>query len=843
MFGLALATLRVRKGSAVASFLALFCAALIVGACGVLLETGIRGQIPTERYSGTPVVVAADQQIHWTDVKTKSKKDGKSKNKSKTKSKALSERAWLSTSVGDRLGQVPGAKVVEDLIFPANVVGKDGAVLPGVNDKPTWGHGWSSAALTPYALVSGTEPQTDGDVVLDAGLADRAGLKAGDHLTVQSTSAPKTYRVAGIARPGAEVDQQSAMFFAPGEAHRLAGHDGLVAAYGVFGVSAQQVETAVAGTGALVSTGDQRGQVEFVDAASARVKLTSMGGALAGTSLIVAMLVVVGTFALSVQQRYRELAMLRAIGATPRQVRKMISREALLLGLTAGIPGALLGIPMAGVIRAKFVALGAIPDTLRLARSPFPVIGALVATVGAAWIAARVTGRRTGRIRPAEALAEAAVERQSLGFGRVLAGVVATGVAVGITILLTFLHTEPAAMPVTYLSVLLWMIALSLLGPFTTRGAIALLGVPLRAFRVSGFLAALNSRANSRRVASIITPLSLLIGMTSTILFVPVTMSSAAADQTKVGLKADYLVASSASGVPAGASQALRGLAGVTSVTDVLSTTIWAGQDKRSARGLTSAAASQVIDPGVTSGSLDQLSRGTIAMSDLSVQGRHIGDTVAVTLGDGVKTQFRLVAVYSRELGFGDVLLSYDDIVKHVDDPMATTVLIKGTVTADQIRTQVRDYPGLLVTDRSGYAKLQADQQQSNAEVNLVFMGLIIAFTAIAVVNTLAMAIVDRIREFALMRLIGTTKRQVLDTLHWELAVIVLVATVLGSGAALLTLSGFSTGMVGNSTPSIAFGTYALILVGAIVLGLVATVLPARVVLRRNPAEDINGRQ
>ena len=842
MFRLVLATLRVRKGSVIAGFLALFCAALIVGACGVLLETGIRGAIPAERYSGTPVIVAADQQIRWTETKVKEKKDGEVKTKSKEKAKALSERAWLPTSVGDKLTALPGAQVVEDLIFPADVVG-DGGFHTGVDGNPTWGHGWSSAALTPYVLASGAEPRADGDVVVDAELAGRAGLEVGDEAVIQSTSTPKAYRVTGIARPEATVDQQSALFFAPTEARRLAGHDGMVSAYGVFGANPEQVEAAVANTGALVSAGEERGAVEFVDAASARVKLTSMGGALAGTSLIVAMLVVVGTFALAVQQRYRELAMLRAIGATPRQVRKMISREALLLGVLAAIPGALLGIPLASVIRAKFVSLGAIPDTLQLARSPFPIIAAMAATVGAAFIAARVTARRTARIRPAEALAEAAIERRTLGFGRVLAGLIFTALAAGITLLLTALHTEPAAMPVTYLSVLTWMVALSLLGPYLTRGAIAVLGVPLRAFPVGGFLAALNSAANSRRVASVITPLALLIGMTSTILFVPVTLSGAAADEMKAGMKADYLVASLGPGVPAPAAEALRGTPGVASVTEMLNTIIWAGQSKRSAQALSSAGLAGVIDPGVTSGSLDGFGPGSIAMSDLSAEGRKIGDTVPVTLGDGVETEFKLAAVYSRGLGFGDVLLAHEDIVGHVDAPLSQAVLIKGSASPDLLREKVKDFPGLAVTDRSGFQEAQADRQQANAEVNLVFMGLIIAFTAIAVVNTLAMAIIDRIREFALMRLVGTTRRQVYDVLNWELGVIMLIAVLLGTGAALLTLTGFSTGMVGSSTPDISLVTYALIVLGALGLGLIATVLPARTVLRRNPAEDINGRQ
>jgi putative ABC transport system permease protein len=308
-------------------------------------------------------------------------------------------------------------------------------------------------------------------------------------------------------------------------------------------------------------------------------------------------------------------------------------------------------------------------------------------------------------------------------------------------------------------------------------------------------------------------------------------------------MKADYLVTSNGPGVPAPASAALRALPGVRSVTEVVSTTVRVARDKRSAQGLSPAGLTQVLDPGVTSGSLDRLGPGTIAMSDLAVQDRHLGDVVPVVMGDGVTVNFRLVAVYSRGLGFGDVLLPHDNVVPHVDDPLAKVVLIKGAVTSAQLQSQVKGFPGLGVSDRSGYDHVQAERQQTNAEVNLVFMGLIIAFTAIAVINTLAMATADRIHEFALMRLVGATRRQMLDIMRWELAVIVLIAAGLGTGAAWLTLTGFSTGLVGSSRPSFAFGTYLAVLAGAIALGLVATVVPAQMVLRRNPAEDINQRE
>ena len=356
-----------------------------------------------------------------------------------------------------------------------------------------------------------------------------------------------------------------------------------------------------------------------------------------------------------------------------------------------------------------------------------------------------MTARRTHG-SAGEALAEAAVERRTVSIGRVLAGLSFTALAVIITVLLAVLHTEAAALPVTYLSVLLWMIAVALLGPVLSRGAVKLLGGPLRAFPVGGFLAAQNSRANSRRMASAVTPLALLIGMTATILFVPAMLNDAARAETSAGIKVDYVVESSGAGFRATAAQTLRAVPGVSAVVEELKTTIWVGEDEDSAQGLTPAGLTEVLDPATMSGSVGQLGPDTIAISEADAQGRHIGDTVQVTLGDGTKTQLRLVAVYTSGLGFGDTLLDLDDVVGHVDNPLAQTVLIKGSATPAQLRARIEGFPGLTVTGPSGYGAAQAAQQRNSTEASLILMAQLIAFTAIAVISTLAMSINGRSR-------------------------------------------------------------------------------------------------
>lgn len=346
MLRYALKTVRARKAGFLGAFLALLCAAALISACGTLLETGLRGTIRTERYAAAPVVVFADQNVHRTTVTHK-----KGKTKVKHKAKPIAERAWLPADLESRLATAPGvARVIPELTFLAEPLIPAGA--SGADGRPAYGHAWDSAALTPYRLTAGAAPATATDVVVDSDLAARARLAPGDRLTVQSTQAPRTYRVRGIAAPATAVRHQSALFFSTGEARRLAAHPGQVTAFGVLpspGTDPDRLREAVAtalhGTRAQVGTGDDRGPVEFLDAAAARIKLVSMGGAMGGTSLLVAVLVVVGTFTLSVQQRHRELALLRAIAATSGQIRRLLGREALIVALAAGTAGALLGLP------------------------------------------------------------------------------------------------------------------------------------------------------------------------------------------------------------------------------------------------------------------------------------------------------------------------------------------------------------------------------------------------------------------------------------------------------------------------------------------------------------------
>ncbi|WP_185078491.1 FtsX-like permease family protein [Nonomuraea jabiensis] len=781
MISFALRMLRHRKAGFAGAFVALLCAAALVTACGMLLETGLRGGVAPERYAGAPVIVAGDQYVRQT------------KESGKEKAKLLSERRWIPASLARDLARVPGVtKVVTEVSFP----------YAGFT-----AHGWESAALTPFTLAEGRAPEAADEVVVDARHAGR---------TIPG------HRVVGVtaqALPG-----QDTIFFTTGEARRLAGRDGLVTAIGVWPGVEVAVEVAV--KGAMVYTGDERGAVEFPEAENSRVRLISLGGALGGTSLLVAILVVVGTFALSMQQRRRELALLRAVGALPGQVRRLVGGEALLIGAVAGALGSGAGIALGFWLRSRFVDLGAMPANLRLVVSPFPSIVAVVTTLVVAWVAARVSARRTTRIRPVEALGETALPAAGIPPVRLVAGLLALAGGVVLTIVLAGLNTEAASSPVTMLTALVWTIAVALLGPLVARAVTAL---PLRAPGVAGYLARKSLRAGTGRLASVIVPLTLMTAMTCTILFVQTTMGHAAQDELGAGVRADHVLG------PGASAAAARQVPGVRAVTEVLRTSVRIDLEKYAVQAVTPGGLDRTMDLDVVAGSLDGLGDTSAAISRTAADrlDAGLGDRVGLVLGDGTPAEVRVVAIYARGLGFGDLTLSRGLVAGHVDDPRGTVLVSGGD------REALRRASGGAVLDGAGAAEVDSP----NAAVTYVAMGLIIAFCAIAVVNTLAMSTLARSRELALLRVVGTTRRQAARMLRAETLTATVVAVALGTAISLVTLAAFSAGMTGSALPYVPSGAYLAVVAAVAALALAATAVPGRFALSCRPADTLAARE
>ncbi|EFL18030.1 ABC transporter integral membrane subunit, partial [Streptomyces sp. C] len=322
--------------------------------------------------------------------------------------------------------------------------------------------------------------------------------------------------------------------------------------------------------------------------------------------------------------------------------------------------------------------------------------------------------------------------------------------------------------------------------------------------------------------------------MTCTVLFVTPTLGDAARAQAREGVRAQWVVTAQGPGVSPATAERIRRTPGVTAATEIVHTSVRVGLTKYAAQGVTPAGLTRTWDPQVTRGSLDGFGENSAAVSELAADqlGLKPGSPLKLTLGDGTPVTLTVSAVYGRGLGFGDLTLPHGLVAAHVDNPLAGSVLVAAEPSVGRERLAA---PGLAVLSAAQADAARAERQAAGAEINLLAMGLVLAFTAIAVVNTLAMSTAERFREFAMLRLAGAKRRQVLRMLRTETLAVLLIGAVLGSGISLAVLTAFSVGMTGAAAPAVLPLVYAVVVGAAGLLALTATALPGRAALRLRP--------
>ncbi|MEU6142493.1 FtsX-like permease family protein [Streptomyces sp. NPDC047081] len=804
--GLARAALRFRPSAFVGTFIALAMAAMVVSACGILLETGIRATVPPARYAAAPVVAAADQRApygHGDDAD----------------SEPLPDRARLDADLVEKAASAPGARTaIADVTFPVG----------GPHDTPFTAHNWNSTAFTGEQLTAGHAP-APGEVVLTHGTV-------GSDVTLTTPDGPRTYRVSGTT--GAK---SNTVWLADSDAVRVSGHPGRVDAIAVLpksGVSTATLKSQVTqalGTRAKIHTGDDRGTVEDPLLAEAKETLIGIGGSFGGVATMVAVFTAAGTVALAVGQRAREFALLRAIGTTPRQVRRTIATETLLIAPLAGVLGCLPGVALARWWFGQLQDRGAVPEAVRFSVSWIPLVSAAGAVLLTALLSGHIAAHRSSRIKPGQALSEASVERLRPGWIRTPLGVAAAAggfVCAGLSASLNGEDAANAALGVVFL----FMLAVALLGPFVARACAGLIGLPLRGAGAPAALAAANSRTNARRLASAITPIVLAMAFSSVLIFMQTSTDHVTAAQQRDGILADHMVTADPGLTPDAVRQASR-TPEVTAAIGLLKTSVLVpasgSLEQATAQGVTGSVRdlTAVQDLDVEHGRLS-LKQGEIAVDANLADTTHVkvGDRLHLRLPDGTKAAPVVVATYGRGMGLSQVTMARADLATHVSSAFATELWTKGGT-----QQALKAYGTVL--DRGDYTTAQSLDRELNAWANGVMAGVLGGFAAVAAVNTLVMTVLDRRRELGTLRLIGSTRRQVLRMIRWEALMVALAGIALGTGIALATLVPMMKGLTGQGPyiPPLVYGTFA----GAIVvLGVTAATLPARAALRKETLEE-----
>jgi putative ABC transport system permease protein len=475
--------LRARPAAVLATFAALFFAAAVVTACGAMLESSLRYHGSSQRYAAAPVLVATTQ-VHVT---TGSGDDRD------TDSEPLTAHGALPAGLIATIDKAPGVRAaVGDRAVPATLATSAGATAIEV-------HPWSAATLTPFTLRSGVAPGP-GQVVLDARLADVLGLRTGAPVRVLTGTGTRTMTLAGTAT-AANISVDTTVFTDDGTAAALDGGTGTLDMIGVFGAqgvtphalaaSVQRTLPSPVARGASpqVFTGSSRGLVESPVVGDDREFLIAVASVFGGMTLLIAILCITSTVGLSVSQRYRDIALLRAVAATPRQVRRMVVREAAMVALLAAGTGIWPGLWAATIMRSELVSRGLMPSDFRTHLSWLPPLvaagSALLIAVVAAWFASI----RASRIRPSAAVSESASPRRGIGVVRTLTGIVALAGGLVLAVVSASLPSDAAA-GVSVATVFTFVLAVAMLGPLLIRLVAATIGRLLMLRSATGRLAA-----------------------------------------------------------------------------------------------------------------------------------------------------------------------------------------------------------------------------------------------------------------------------------------------------------------------------------------------------------------
>jgi putative ABC transport system permease protein len=833
VLGLGFRTLRSRAGSFIGTFVMIALTVTIAAAAAQIMATAL-GAPGAGRFAATDAVVRADPTVALGQGDNVDKID-------------VRRSELLPASALRRVAAIPGVRsAVGDVAFPLTVIGRDGEPLPTRGDASAHGHGWRSAALTPYRLGRGGAPTAPGDIVLDADLVRAGGFRVGDRVRVVSPSAADTFRLAGVAAASrAQQERQSSVFVTDSRAQELSG---LGAGFNAIAVRA---ERGVDGAQLRNRIGDAiGGEPEVLDhrhAATAdagdprafdRVELVAVLAAGGGITLAITIFVVAGTIAFTVERRRRELALLRAVGATPGQVRRLLGAETALVGLLAGAAGSLAATALFEPFSDALVSVGLAPDGFAVSPHWIPYAIATAVGVVVALLATLLAGRRALAVSPGEALVESALPPRRMGVVRTLLGLVALGGGVTLVIVLSF-----DALSFASLAAFLFMIAVALLGPFVIGWPAAFAGRTLRAGGGAGFLAGSALATGRFRIGAVGAAIALVVALAGTQVVALATAQRATERATSERVQAErVLVPRAGDGLPPSVAEAAAALPGTTAAgvvsTDVflLDRELTHQGESWDAAGLDPAAARGTLDLDVRAGSLGAVRGNRIAVSETLADdgGVGLGRVLRARMADATPARLTVAAIYRRANGLGDIVLPRELALAHATAALDSAVFVTGgrdPQVARGLDAITRAVPTAGIRSRDAYLQDVEAQGQETARAQWVVVALMIVISIMAAFNTGLMAAAERRRELVLARLGGATRAQVARALTLESLVTTLTGIGVGAAVVLASLAGAGSDPDGGPLV-IPWDQAGLVIAGAGALGLIGTLVPAVLVGR-----------
>ncbi|QIJ63130.1 ABC transporter permease [Streptomyces sp. JB150] len=764
----------------------------------------------------------------------------------------LGKTPELTGAMLDKSARVPGAESAIGVVTGFTALADKDGKLVGTGFQSQGGNYWG-ADDPRYPLVEGHAPKGRGEVVIDAKTAERTGYRVGDTLRLSVDGPVLTPRIAGVftTDDGNVAAGGSLALFDTATAQRLFGKTGTydqIAVKAKPGVSQgalkAQLDKALPADLVETTTGQRLAEEQAEAIASSMSGLKQGLLVFAGIALFVGTFIIANTFTMLVAQRTKELALLRAVGASRRQVTRSVLIEAFVVGVVAAVTGLAAGIGVGAGLRSLLGSLGeTVPDG-PLVVTPGTVAAALAVGVLVTMLAAWLPGRRAAKIPPVAAMssvhAQATVKSLVL---RNTIGALFAGAGVAVVVAATSMGGSDGQAPMG-LGACLLIIGVFVLTPLLSRPLIAAASPVLRIFGVAGKLARQNSVRNPRRTAA--TASALMIGLTliTGMTVMAGSLQNAIDKMASDSIRADYVV-SMANGTPLSpdVEERLRGTEGVTATSPMRNAPARIDGDTEYLTGVTGDTIGELTALPVEDGRFQVGGDRVVVDEDTAKShGWKAGSVFTASFEDGAKERLTVAGVYQPNEMMRGIMLDLPVLTAHQSDPADMQVLVRtadgaSAATKDRLEKTLGSNPAVRVQDKQDISDeiAQMFTMMLNMLYGLLAMAVIVA--VLGVINTLAMSVFERSQEIGMLRAIGLDRTGIKRMVRLESLVISLFGGVLGIGL------GVFFGWAAGELMADSLATYELVLpwarMGVFLLlaatvGVLAALWPARRAARLN---------
>lgn len=654
--------------------------------------------------------------------------------------------------------------------------------------------------LGPVDIAEGRAPEGPGEVAVDRGTASLLELELGDTTDVYVGGSVRTFDVVGFTSFGDSDNLLGASIatFDLATAQDLLGMEGrftALAATADEGVDAEELRDRVAtavGDRFDVVTAAEEAASGKEEVAGALGFLTTALLAFAGVSVFVGAFIIANTFSIVVAQRSREFALLRALGATQRQVRVAVVLEALAVGVFASTLGLLAGIGFAALLTTAMASFGFELPSSGSVVLPRTVVVAYLVGVGITVLSSLSASRRASRVAPLEAMRQSGAGAEQRLHRRVVGGGALTAVGVAVLLVGLLVDVESLSLSLVGGGALATLLGVALMAPLFAGPVAALLGGVAARLGFSGRLAQRNARRDRRRTAATASALMIGVALVTFVTILTASIQGAVADTLTDQFRADFIVQSASFTTQNLTDDVVDDLRARDELATVspLRVAPWADEaGEASGLGVVDAATiTDVLDLEWGAEQREALERGELLASDEVLEaGRYaIGDEVTLRFvgGQSLTTTVGAASGGASPL-LGSELVIDESAMRTVDAvPLPVVIYVSAAGDVEAARAAVDEVvdrtPGVRVQDQ---AEFRAEQERSidtilNLFLALLALALFVALLGIA--NTLALAVFERTREIGLLRAVGMDRGQTGRMIVWEAVIVSIFGAVLG---------------------------------------------------------------